>query len=255
MHLNKTSMNRISVVIITMNEERNIARCLDSVMPIADEIIVLDSFSKDRTKEICERYPVRFVSHPWEGYVATKNHANSLASNDLILSIDADEALSPELAESIQKLKNQDVEGKVFSMNRLMNYCGQWIRHGGWYPDTKIRLFDRRNVHWVGQKVHETLCIPNGTQVVHLQGDLLHYSFYTPEEHRRQMEKFARLSAEEMIEKGKHPSLLAAYIHTGWKFLRDFVFKAGFMDGRTGWTISKTNAYGVWYKYLKAREL
>ena len=248
-------MNKISAVIITLNEERNIGRCLRSLMHVADEVVVVDSFSNDATPAICAEYHVNFVSHPWEGYVATKNYANNLASNDLILSIDADEALSPELAESILKLKEQDVEGKAFSMNRLMNYCGRWIRHCGWYPDTKVRLFDRRKVQWTGQKVHETLDIPKETQIVHLEGDLLHYSFYTPEEHRLQMEKFATLSAEEMVEKGKRPSRFSAFLHTSWKFLRDYLFKGGFLDGGMGWTISKNNAYGVWYKYLKAREL
>ena len=248
-------MNKISAVIITSNEERNIGRCLRSLMPVVDEIVVVDSFSEDATQAICTECHVNFVSHPWEGYVATKNYANSLASNDLILSIDADETLSPELAESILKLKGQDVEGKAFSMNRLMNYCGRWIRHCGWYPDTKTRIFDRRTVRWTGQKVHETLDIPKGTQIVHLEGDLFHYSFYTPKEHRLQTEKFATLSAEEMVEKGKRPSLLAAYVHSGWKFLRDFVFKAGFLDGAMGWRICKTNAYGVWYKYITARKI
>ena len=247
-------MNKITAVVITLNEERNIGRCLDSLMPVVDEVVVVDSFSNDATLAICAEHQVRFFSHEWEGYVATKNHANGLASNDLILSIDADEALSPELAESISRLKEQDVEGKAYSMNRIMNYCGRWIRHGGWYPDTKVRIFDRRCVRWTGQKVHETLDIPRGTEIVHLEGDLLHYSFYTPEEHRRQMEKFAALSAEEMVENGQRPSLVSAYVHTGWKFLRDYVFKAGFMDGGMGWVISRINAYGVWYKYLKARE-
>ncbi|MBO6026436.1 MAG: glycosyltransferase family 2 protein [Bacteroidales bacterium] len=248
-------MNKISAVIITHNEERNIRRCLESLVDVADEVVVVDSWSEDGTKEICSAYPVRFVNHPWEGYVATKNFANSLASNDLILSIDADEALSPALAKSIQSIKNQVVEGKAFSMNRLMNYCGKWIRHCGWYPDTKVRIFDRRAVSWTGQKVHETLNIPREIQIVHLDGDLLHYSFYTPEEHRRQTEKFAALSAEEIVENGKHPGLFSAYLHAGWKFLRDYVFKAGFLDGATGWTICKTNAYGVLLKYLKARKL
>ena len=245
----------MSVVIITKNEERNLRRCLDSVVSVADEIIVVDSFSTDATKAICASYPVRFVTQRWEGYVATKNFANSLASNDLIFSIDADEALSPELAQSIKKIKNQTVEGKVFSMNRLMHYCGQWIRHGGWYPDTKIRIFNRDEVHWIGQKVHETLFLPEGTQVIHLEGDLYHYSFYTPEEHRRQTEKFALLSAEEMVEAGKQANILSAGVHCAWKWVRDYLLKAGFLDGANGWTISKINAHGVWYKYIKAKEL
>lgn len=247
-------MNKITAVVITLNEERNIGRCLDSLVSVADEVVVLDSFSTDGTADICARHGVRFVTHEWEGYVATKNYANGLASNDWILSVDADEALSPELAKSILSLKEQELAGKAYSMNRLMNYCGRWIRHGGWYPDVKVRLFDRRKVRWTGQKVHETLEIPKGTQVVPLEGDLLHYSFYTPEEHRLQMEKFATLSAEEMKARGKRPSLLEAYLHTGWKFLRDYLFKGGFMDGGLGWTIAVNNAHGVWYKYKKARE-
>jgi len=246
-------MNRITAIVITLNEERNIGRCLDSLLPVADEVVVLDSLSSDATAEICARYNVRFFARKWEGYVDTKNYANGLASNDWILSVDADEALSPELAKSILSLKEQEMDGKAYSMNRLMNYCGRWIRHGGWYPDVKVRLFDRRMVRWTGQKVHETLDMPEGTQVVPLHGDLLHYSFYTPEEHRLQMEHFATLSAEEMKEQGKRPSLLEAYVHTGWKFLRDYLFKGGFLDGGMGWTIAINNAHGVWYKYKKAR--
>lgn len=248
-------MNKLSAVIITLNEERNIGRCLDSLRTVADEVVVVDSFSTDATPALCAQHGARYVGHEWEGYVATKNYGNGLASNDLILSIDADEALSPELATSIQGLKNRDVANKVFSMHRLMNYCGQWIRHGGWYPDTKVRIFDRREVRWTGKKVHETLEIPPKTEVVPLEGDLLHYSFYTPEEHRRQMEKFALLSAEEMVEAGQKASWMKAVTHSGWKFLRDYVFKAGFLDGKNGLAISRTNAYGVWYKYMKAIEL
>lgn len=249
------AMNKLSAVIITLNEERDLGRCLESLAGIADEVVVVDALSTDETPAICTRYGVRFVSHPWEGYVASKNYANSLASNDWILSIDADEALSPELAASIRQLKGQDVTGMAFSMNRRMNYCGQWIRHGGWYPDTKIRIFDRQTVCWTGKKVHETLSIPEGTRIEHLKGDLLHYSFYTREEHRRQMEKFATLSAQEMAEAGQQPGMFTACMHTGWRFLRDYVFKAGFLDGSKGFDISRDNAYGVWYKYLTARSL
>lgn len=248
-------MNKLSAVIITLNEERNIGRCIQSLVDVADEVVVMDSLSTDATEEICSHYKVRFFSHEWLGYVAMKNMANDFASNDLILSIDADEALSPELASSIQKLKNQPVEHRVFSMNRRMNYGGQWIRHGGWYPDTKVRIFDRREVAWTGNKVHETLQIPDNTEVIHLDGDLLHYSFYTPEEHRQQVERFARLSAEEMAETGKKATYLQACLHSGWKFLRDYCFKAGFRDGKNGLIISKINAYGVWRKYQLAIDM
>ena len=248
-------MNRISAVIITLNEARNIQRCLDSVMPVVDEVVVVDSYSTDATQELCAAYPLHFISHPWEGYAATKNYANSLATNDWIFSIDADEALSPELAQSILHLKETSMEGRVFSMNRRMNYCGRWIRHGGWYPDTKIRIFNRTSVHWAGQMVHETLACPENTLVELLEGDLLHYSFYTPEEHQRQTERFAILSAEEAVENGKTSNYVSACLHTGWKFLRDYLFKAGFLEGTDGLAICKTNASGVWKKYNKIIEL
>ncbi len=248
-------MNTLSVVIITFNEEEKIAQCLESVQDIADEIIVVDSHSTDATEAICNRYGVKFFSQDWLGYSDQKNLANDLATCDLILSIDADEALSKELAESIQKIKNQDIESKAFSMNRLMNYCGKWIRHCGWYPDTKVRIFRSGRAEWTGKKVHETLSLAEPTEIIHLNGDLLHYSYYSPEEHRRRIKKYALLSAEEMAESGKRHSAASAYLHAGWKFLRDYVFKAGFLDGRKGWTICKINAYGVWYKYKKSRTL
>ena len=248
-------MNKISVVIITLNEERNIARCLDSVQDVADEIVVVDSYSTDATEQLCRQRGVRFISHSWEGYVGTKNFADSQASYDLILSIDADEALSPTLSESIKWIKQQDIEGKAFSVDRLMNYCGKWIRHGGWYPDTKVRIFNRRTAQWTGQKVHETLSLTPGTEVMHLDGELLHYSFYTPEEHEKQMIRFAELSAQELADKSKQCNVATACLHTAWKWIRDYIVKGGFLDGRDGWNISKTNAYGVWYKYMKAIEI
>ena len=244
-------MNQLTAVIITFNEERNIARCLQSIHTIADEVVVVDSLSTDRTQEICEQFGVRFVSHPWEGYAMQKNYAHTLASHDLILSMDADEALSEELIASIAEVKKQDVEHKVFSMNRLMNYCGTWIHHGGWYPETKIRIFDRRNAEWENLKVHEVLKYPADFEVVHLKGDILHYSYYTVEEHQRQFDKFATLWAEGAYERGKKVTTFGAYTHAFWRFVRDYIFKAGFLDGRYGWIIARINAHNVLQKYKK----
>lgn len=244
-------MNQLTAVIITYNEERNIARCLQSIHTIADEVVVVDSLSTDRTQEICGQFGVRFVSHPWEGYAPQKNYAHTLASHDLILSMDADEALSEELIASIAEVKKQDVEHKVFSMNRLMNYCGTWIHHGGWYPETKIRIFDRRYAEWENLKVHEVLKYPADFQVVHLKGDILHYSYYTVEEHQRQFDKFATLWAEGAYERGKKVTMARAYLHAFWRFVRDYIFKAGFLDGRYGWIIAKINADNVLQKYKK----
>lgn len=241
-------MNALSAVIITLNEERNIGRCVQSLKGIADEIIVVDSFSNDATESICESLGVKFVKHQWEGYVKQKQFANALATNDLIFSIDADEAVSPELAQSIMKIKGLDAIRKVFSMNRLMNYCGKWIRHGGWYPEYKIRIFDRRFVSWTGGQVHETLAIPADFETIRIDGDLYHYSFYSEAEFRRQTEKFAHLSAEDALAKGKKGTLFEAYFHCFWRFVRDYVFKAGFLDGKTGFRISLINAKSVFLK-------
>lgn len=241
-------MSLLSAVIITLNEEKNIGRCVQSLQGIADEILVVDSFSSDATESICQSLGVKFVKHPWEGYVKQKQFANALASNDLVFSIDADEAVSPELAQSILKIKGMSTSKKVFSMNRLMNYCGKWIRHGGWYPEYKIRVFDRRFVSWTGGQVHETLSIPDDFEVVRIDGDLYHYSYYSEAEFCRQTEKFAHLSAEDAIAKGKKGTLLEAYFHCFWRFVRDYIFKAGFLDGKTGFRISLINAKSVFLK-------
>ena len=241
-------MNALSAVIITLNEERNIGRCIQSLQGIADEIIVVDSFSNDATESICKSLGVKFVKHQWEGYVKQKQFANDLAANDLIFSIDADEAVSPELAQSVLKIKELNINKKVFSMNRLMNYCGKWIRHGGWYPEYKIRIFDRRFVGWTGGQVHETLSIPDDFETVRIDGDLYHYSFYSEAEFRRQTEKFAHMSAEDAIDKGKKGTVFEAYFHCFWRFVRDYVFKAGFLDGKIGFRIGLINAKSVFLK-------
>ena len=147
----------LTAVIITKNEEFNISRCLQSLKDVADEIVVVDSFSTDSTEEICKSFNVRFVQQEWLGYSEQKNFANSLASNDWIFSIDADEVLSDELKKSILELKNKNIsDDNVFSMNRLTNYCGHWIRHCGWYPDRKIRIWNRKVGKWQGE-IHETI--------------------------------------------------------------------------------------------------
>ena len=242
-------MHKISAVIITLNEERNIKRCLESIVPVADEIIVVDSLSTDATKEICSTYHVRFVPHQWEGYANTKNYANTLANNELILSIDADEALSPKLAQSIKALRERNIApNEVFSMNRLNNYCGRWIKGCGLYPDTKIRIWPNGFAQWEGL-VHEWLNFKEKPKTTFLEGDLLHYSWETPDAFRKQQFHFAELGAQSYFDCGKKTGTLPWIFSPSINFVRTFFIKGGFLYGKTGFNICRTIMKANRHKY------
>jgi glycosyltransferase involved in cell wall biosynthesis len=245
---------KISAIIITLNEERNIERCIQSLMGIADEILVVDSFSNDQTMAICERLGVNFIQRKWAGYAETKNWANQNAAHDWILSIDADEALSETLKKSILKQKETLLPNKVYQVKRLTNYCGQWIWHSGWYPDKKIRIFNRTQVSWTGE-IHETLLIPNHFSIKLLAGDLLHYSYYNVDEHIRQTEKFTNLSAQMMFQQNKKATFVKLYINPLFKFIKDYIFRLGFLDGYYGFIICKISAKAAHLKYLKLKKM
>lgn len=246
--------HHISAVIITLNEERNIARVIDSLQGIADEILVYDSHSTDKTAEICKEKDVRFIQDEWLGYSETKNKANQLAKHRYIFSIDADEALSEELRKSLLKVKEEGLEG-YYSMNRLTNYCGKWIRHSGWYPDVKVRLFPKDQVYWEGKWVHETLHIPGSLNKVHLKGDLLHYSYYNFKDHRQKADHYSELTANKMFEKGKTSGPLKPYLSGLARFISMYIFKLGFLDGKMGFKIAQISAASNVYKYKKLRAL
>ena len=247
-------MIKLSVVIITYNEEKNVGRCLDSVIELADDIVVVDSYSTDKTEEICKNNGARFFKHPFKGYIESKNYANSLAKHPYILSLDADEALSDELKKSILAAKKSwSFDG--YSMNRLANYCGKWIRHGGWYPDKKLRLFDRRKGKWDGLLVHETYQMNEKAKSGFLKGDLLHYTYYSIDEHIKQANHFSTLSAKEYYSQGKKSGYLKLFLNPVVKFLRDYFFRLGFLDGSYGFTIAKINAHTTFLKYSKLRLL
>ncbi|MDR0364197.1 MAG: glycosyltransferase family 2 protein [Bacteroidales bacterium] len=247
---------KISAVIITGNEERNIGRCLASLQDVADDIVVVDSGSTDKTKEISEQYRTRFFSQEWLGYAGQKNYANSLAENDMILSLDADETLSGELKASILEIKRRDEQEKVaYSINRLNNFYGNWIRHSGIYPDVKIRLFNRKFAAWNNQKVHETIQLQEDTKIIYLKGYLLHYTCYTIEEYVAQINKFSSLAAEEYYEQGKKISYFGLIVRYLWRFNRDFIFRGGFLDGFAGYTVCKLNALATFLKYTKLKKL
>lgn len=244
----------ISVTIITLNEERNIGRCLDSVRTVADEIVVVDSFSTDRTRAICEEKGARFVEHSFETYIAQKNVAVDLATYDYILALDADEALSEELTASILHVK-ADWSHDGYSFNRLTNYCGTWIRHGGWYPDRQMRLWNRRKGRWGGVNPHDHVVLSEDASRTTLRGDLLHYSFYSLSDHLKVIDNFTELQSLELFKAGVTPHAEQIVIRPAFKFFRDYVLKAGFLDGIAGCCVAVLSATATFVKYAKLRML
>lgn len=240
----------ISAVIITLNEAQNIVRCLQSLQGVADEILVLDSGSEDDTPALAAQWGATVVNTVWEGYAATKNKGHQMAKYPYILSLDADEALSNRLQSSLLAVK-QHLQG-AYRFHRLNNYCGTWIRHGGFYPDTKIRLFPKTHAQWVGDHVHETLAVDAHLPVTFLQGDLLHYSYYTLSEHEKRLEQYARLAAEQL--RGQPGLWWKQAVSPAWRFFRSYVLQLGFLDGKAGFHLCRLTAKEVYRKYQLARQ-
>ena len=239
----------LTAVIITKNEADNIARCINSLLTVAEEILVVDSGSEDDTVSIARNLGARVIETEWKGYAQTKNYANSLAANDWILSIDADEVISDELAAEILSLALK--QNTVYSFNRLNNYLGQWIKHSGWFPDWKIRIFDRRIGYWVGEYVHEKLKFSTSVKPVKLSGLLYHYSYKDDADHWKRIELYSGLSAAELYANGKKPGWIKQKGGPIFRFFRTFVLQKGFLDGKAGWIISKRAAKTVALKYEK----
>jgi len=247
-------MTGLSVVVITFNEEKNIARCLQSVKSIADEIIIVDSLSTDNTASIAKDYNARIVSEPFRGYVEQKNFADNQAKYDWILSLDADEAISPELEMSIRKIKEKQ-EYPAYELTRLTNYCGKWIRHCGWYPDKKIRLFNRTKGKWQGEQIHESWNLYDTHETCgNLSGDLLHYSYTTYSDHLKQIEKFTEIMARRDVASGKNYTLLRIIFSAKWKFFQSYFLQLGFLDGFAGFQVCLFSAFATYVKYSKIRQ-
>ena len=248
-------MIKLSVVIITFNEEKNIARCIASVKKIADDIVVVDSFSTDGTQEICLELGVRFVSHAFEGHIQQKNWAITQALYPHILSVDADEALDETLQQSIAAAK-QNWQHDGYYMNRLTNYCGHWVKHCGWYPDKKLRLWDSRKGEWRGTNPHDKYELFAGDKEAgYLSGDILHYSFYTIESHIKQIDYFTDISSKALFQKNYKPSFIKLYISPTAKFIESYFLKLGFLDGKYGYIICKNSAWATKLKYRKLQAL
>lgn len=243
-------MPKISAVIITYNEEDFIGKCLESLDGVADEIVVVDSYSTDRTEEICRKYNVTFIKHEFEGYRDQKNYALKHAKYPNILSLDADEALSETLRESILALKSRDKwDYDGYKVNRRNYFCGKWIRFSEWYPDRQLRLFFADHGRWGELNLHEKFIMSNGAKIGRLKGDLLHWAFTSKEDHTSKMAKYARIGAEEFHKSGRRANIFTPFIHSAWGFFRSYIVRGGFLDGRDGFRICSLYARSAFVKY------
>ena len=241
---------KISATIITYNEERNIARAIESLR-CCDEIIVVDSGSTDRTAELAQNLGARVIESPWPGYAKQKNLAAERASNDWILSLDADEALSEGLEAEIWQIKKNGPKYDAYVMPRLAKYLGQWIFHSGWHPDRKVRLYHRDKAKWTGDYVHESVKVEGA--VGHLEGSILHYTCDSLSEHLRTLDRYTTLAAEQIVGQKKRVTLWHLAIDPAWTFLNTYIFKRGFLDGFEGLAIAYMAAFYNFLKYAKAK--
>ncbi|MFH6768321.1 glycosyltransferase family 2 protein [Gaetbulibacter aquiaggeris] len=247
-------MIKLSAVIITYNEEEHLEKCLSSLKGIADEIIVLDSYSTDRTAEICKSFNTTFIQHKFEGYIEQKNHALSLAKNDYILSLDGDEVLSEDLKTSILNIKsNWKFDG--YFVNRLNNYCGQWIKHSDWYPDKKLRLFKKGSGEWKGINPHDCYVLKKGLKSGKLNGDLLHWMYRDYSEHNQKIEDFTTIASEAYFKLGIKSSVWKIIYRPFWSFFKAYFLRLGFLDGINGLIICVQTYHGTFLKYIKLYRL
>ncbi len=243
---------KISATIIACNEERNIARAIESLR-CTDEILVLDSGSTDRTVEIAQKLGARVIDSPWPGYAKQKNLAAAKAEHDWIFSLDADEALSEALEAEIWQLKKNGPEFDGYTMPRMAQYLGRWILHSGWYPDRKVRLYDRRKATWVGEFVHESVQV-NGT-VGHLKSNLLHHTCESLSEHLRTLDRYTTLAAQEIVSQRQPVGWPNLLFEPAWTFLRTYLLQGGFLDGFEGLAIAYMAGVYSFLKYAKARNM
>ncbi len=241
-------MASLSVIIITKNEGLNIRACLESVA-WADEIIVVDSGSQDDTVAICREFTPHVYVHDWPGFGAQKNRALNYASKDWVLSLDADERVSPELRRDIESALGAANVADAYSIPRLSNYCGRFMHHSGWYPDYVLRLFRRKHAHFSDDLVHERLLVRGATG--QLDNMLLHYAFENLEEVLHKVNQYSSAGAQMMQQRGRQATLSGAVLRGIWSFMRTYVLRAGFLDGREGFMLAVSNAEGTYYRYLK----
>ena len=243
-------MPTLSVILITRNEEANLADCLASLEGIAQQVVVVDTNSSDRTLEIAKSYGAAIAQPPdWPGFGPQKNRALDLATGEWVLSLDADERLTPALKSEIVTAIHHSAHVDCFAIPRLSWYCGRFIRHSGWNPDYVDRLFKRGSARFSDDLVHERL-IPSG-QVAKLENPMLHYSFMNYSQVLQKIDRYSTASAEQAFAKGKTSTPLKAVLHGAWSFFRTYFLRAGFLDGPQGFTLAMSNAQGTYYRYVK----
>lgn len=247
-------MIKLSAAIITFNEEHNIERCINSLKGVADEIIVVDSFSTDKTAEICKSLGVTFIENKFSGHIEQKNFILTQTTHDYVLSLDADEALDEKLKRSILDVKN-NFKYDGYSFNRLTNYVDKWIYRCGWYPDKKLRLFDKTKAKWAGVNPHDIIEMHEDSNITQLSGNILHYSYDSISDHINQTNKFTTIAAKEAFERGVRSSTFKIISRPILKFLKDYFLKRGILDGRYGFIICCINSLSALLKFSKIKDL
>ena len=247
-------MTKLTSIVITKNEEENIERCLHSLKEISDEIIVVDAYSEDNTEVICKKCDVRFYQNEFKGYASQRNYAASLALNDYVLFIDADEEISTELRTHLKKTK-EEFRYDAYKLKRLNNYCGKWIKHSGWYPDEKLRLYNKNMAKWIGEDIHEKLVLKENTKINIISGHLYHYTYPSISAHIRGIEKYSELSARAKFKKGKRMSIFFILFRLFYSFFYRYFIRLGILDGYYGFVICIISAYGNFIKDILLLEM
>ena len=247
------------MVVITLNEANNLPRLLNSLSGLADDIVVFDSGSTDGTVAIAKAHGARVYPCKWQGWSATKNQANQVALGQWILSLDADEALTTPSKDAIRRhiagpLQNEKGEWRAGEINRLTRYCGNWVRHSGWHPDWKVRLWPSGAARWEGA-IHEQLAFDAPFSVERIAGHIEHHSYPYASDHLQQIERFGKVWAEDQYGQGKHYTMVLALMKVAAQWFKSFVIKRGFLDGCTGWTIARRSAWATWRKHARLRML
>lgn len=244
---------KISACVTAGNEEDKIATCLKS-LAWCDEVVVVDSYSKDRTFEISKQYATKVVQHPWEGYIAQKNYIRGLASHPWILFVDADEVVSDDLREEIEaEFERGPGETVGYSFPRMVHYLGKWIRHGEWYPDRKLRLFRKDRGHSAGQEPHDRVVVEGPVKA--LKSPLYHFTYDDMKDHIDTLNRFSGISAHEKHAAGMKFRMSDLMFRPTWRFFKSYFLKRGFLDGKAGFVIAGMSAFGVFVKYAKLMEL